>query len=68
MKHKIWYDEKEGILHIKYVGEMSVEDFRAMNRKLNAMPPEYRLRSLVNLSQLATPIWDKKPRQILAPK
>jgi len=66
MKSEAWYDKEQGILFVQFAGNVSVEDFRELNAKLTAMPSEYRLRTLVDLSELSNPLWDKETRQMLA--
>lgn len=66
MKHKIAYDEEEGILRIQYIGEIIPDEYRQTAEEVLKMPEENLKRILVDISQTVTPMWNRETRGMLA--
>jgi hypothetical protein len=66
MNHKVYCDETQNILYIRFVGKVDASGYRKVAEQINALPVEKRLQLIVDLSDAAAPFWDRKTRQVLA--
>ncbi|MBN2380576.1 STAS/SEC14 domain-containing protein [candidate division WOR-3 bacterium] len=66
MKHRINFDEGHGVLNIHFVGEITPEEYIALNEKYKSWPGEKPKRILIDLSEtdLSTWVpWDRETRK-----
>ncbi|MBN2380578.1 hypothetical protein JXM67_12325 [candidate division WOR-3 bacterium] len=66
MKHKVYFDETQNILNIRFVGKVDASGNRDVAPQVNVLPEGKRLRIIVDLSDAVAPFWDRKTRQVLA--
>lgn len=66
MKHQVWFDETQGVLHVEYVGTVDIDNHHELIRKLNSISRLQKNLTLVDLSEMKMPRWDRKTRQALA--
>jgi hypothetical protein len=62
VKHEVWLNEGEGILFVRYKGDITVEDYSQVSNRVLAFTPEQRLLTLVDMSQAKVPKLDRKSR------
>lgn len=62
MKHEVWLNEEEGVLFVRYVGDITVEDYSEVSDRVLAFTPEQRLLTLVDMSEAKVPKLDRKSR------
>lgn len=62
MKHEVWLDEKEGVLFVRYVGDITVEDYSEVSDRVLEFTPEQRMLTFVDMSQAKVAKLDRKSR------
>jgi len=63
MKHRVDYDEKQGVLYIRVVKDVSPEEFLEVNKLIMSMPEEKRRRILIDASDAVIPKWNRRMRE-----
>ncbi|MBN2380563.1 STAS/SEC14 domain-containing protein [candidate division WOR-3 bacterium] len=66
MKHQVFYDKKTRILRLSFIGKVEIGELQELVHKLNSIPGEYKLYTLVNLTEMKMPNWDRQTRETLA--
>jgi hypothetical protein len=62
MKHEVWLDEDQGVLFVRYVGDITVPDYSQVSDQVLAFTPEQRLLTLVDMSEAKVSKLDRKTR------
>ncbi|MBN2379317.1 STAS/SEC14 domain-containing protein [candidate division WOR-3 bacterium] len=65
MKHRIDFDEKQGVLFIRIVKDVSPEEFLEVNKLIASMPQEKRKRILIDASDAVIPKWNREMREAI---
>jgi MFS superfamily sulfate permease-like transporter len=65
MKHEVWLDEAQGVLFVRYSGDITVADYSEVSNRVLAFTPEQRLLTLVDMSEAKVPALDRKARKAI---
>jgi hypothetical protein len=66
MNHEVRFDEKQYILHVRFVEEVTPEEYREVSQHILSMPEAKRQRILIDVSEASMPKWSREVRQALA--
>ncbi|MBN2379327.1 STAS/SEC14 domain-containing protein [candidate division WOR-3 bacterium] len=62
MKHEVWLNEDEGVLFVRYKGDITVADYGEVSDRVLEFSPEQRLLTLVDMSEAKVSALDRKSR------
>jgi len=65
MNHKVWLDEEKGVLFVRYVGDITIDDYRKVTDKVLEVSPEQRHLTLVDMSEARVTSLDRKTRSAM---
>jgi DNA-directed RNA polymerase subunit F len=66
MNHEVRFDEKQGILYVRFVEEVTPEEYREVSQQILSMPEAERRRILIDVSEASMPKWSREVRKALA--
>ena len=66
MKHRVDYDETRGVLNIRFVGEIKENEYLEISRSIKKLPPEKRMKLVINLSDNNSSLHRQETREMLA--
>ena len=66
MKHEVHFDEKRGVLFLRFGKEVTPEEYREISKKIMEMPEAERHLVIIDITGTEMPKWSRETHKMLA--